>query len=94
MMPATAAQSSRRRASISSSSTRGWDARLLTEPFEGRPRILQARCRDRVRKGSMFRRNVYRTVNRYRLWLWPALRDPRTGFSWLPTASIERGTTA
>jgi hypothetical protein len=70
------------------------DPRLLAEALESRPRVLQARCRDRLCEGSVFGRDVYRTMNGYRLWLWRVFRDPGTGFSWLPTASIARGTTA
>jgi hypothetical protein len=40
------------------------DPRLLAEAFEGRQRVLEARCRDRLGKGSVFGRDVYRTLNR------------------------------
>ena len=64
---------------------------LLAQPLEGRTRVLELRGSDGLAEGAVVDQW---TLNRKRLWLCLARREPRTGFSRLPTESIARGTTA
>jgi hypothetical protein len=64
---------------------------LLAEALERGSWVLELGSSDGFAEGGVIDQ---RTLNRYRLWLCLALRDPRIGFSRFPTASMARGTTA